>query len=76
MVIINVEKAKLIAHGIRRQKREEEFAPLDSIIMKQIPGNSLTEAEASRQVIRDKYATMQADINSATTVDEIKSILG
>jgi len=76
MVIINVEKAKLIAHGIRRQKREEEFAPLDAIIMKQIPGNSLTEAEASRQVIRDKYATMQADINSATTVDEIKSILG
>ena len=76
MVIINVEKAKLIAHGIRRTKREEEFAPLDAIIMKQIPGNSLVEAEASRQVVRDKYATMQADINSATTVDEIKSILG
>ena len=76
MVTINVEKAKLVAHGIRRRNRDEEFAPFDAIIMKQIPGNSMVEAEASRQVIRDKYATMQSDINEATTVDEIKSILG
>lgn len=76
MIIINVEKAKLVAHGIRRNKRDEEFAPYDAIIMKQIPGNSMVEAEASRQAIRDKYATMQSDINSATSVEEIKSILG
>ena len=76
MITINLNKAKDIAHDIRRAKREEEFAPLDAVIMKQIPGNDATEAEAARQTIRDKYAAMQTAINAAATPEEIKTTLG
>jgi hypothetical protein len=76
MITINLNKAKDIAHDIRRTKREEEFAPLDAVIMKQIPGNDATEAEAARQAIRDKYAAMQAEINAASTPESIKTALG
>jgi hypothetical protein len=75
MIIINMDKAKAIGHDIRRAQREEEFAPFDAIIMKQIPGNSAEEAEASRQEIRFKYALIQDAINVAETTDEIKSAL-
>ena len=37
MIVINIDKAKGIAHEIRRAKRAEEFAPYDEVIMKQIP---------------------------------------
>ena len=76
MITINLNKAKDIAHDMRRAKREEEFAPLDAVIMKQIPGNDATEAEAARQAIRDKYAAMQTAINAAATPEEIKTTLG
>ena len=76
MITINLTKAKDIAHDIRRAKREEEFAPLDAVIMKQIPGNDATEAEAARQAIRDKYAAMQVAINAASTPENIKTALG
>lgn len=76
MITINLNKAKDIAHDIRRAKREEEFAPLDAVIMKQIPGNDAAEAEAARQAIRDKYAAMQVEINAASTPEEIKITLG
>jgi hypothetical protein len=75
MITINMDKAKAIGHDMRRQKREEEFAPFDAIIMKQIPGNSAVEAEASRQAIREKYALIQDVIEGATTVEEIKTAL-
>ena len=75
MITINMDKAKAIGHDIRRTKREAEFAPFDAIIMKQIPGNSAVEAEASRQEIRFKYALIQDAINVAETTDEIKSAL-
>ena len=75
MIVINIDKDKGIAHDIRRAKRAEEFAPYDEVIMKQIPGNDATVAEAARQVIRDKYATIQTNIDAATTVDELKSIV-
>jgi hypothetical protein len=74
-VDVDLDKAKDIGHDIRRTKREAEFAPFDAIIMKQIPGNSATEAEASRQEIRFKYALIQDAINVAETPDEIKSAL-
>lgn len=73
---INLEKAKNIAHDIRRIKREEEFAPYDNIIAKQIPGNSAQQAESERQKIRDKYATMQQQIDNSTTPEQIKTALG
>jgi hypothetical protein len=74
-VDVDLDKAKDIGHDIRRTKREEEFAPFDAIIMKQIPGNSAVEAEASRQEIRFKYALIQDVIEAAETPDEIKSAL-
>ena len=73
MININVNKAKDIAHDIRRAKRAEEFAPLD--IQATIPSQA-SAAESARQVVRDKYATMQTQINSASTPEEIKTALG
>ena len=75
MITVDINKAKEIAHGIRRAKREQEFEPLDAIIMKQIPGNNTEEVEAARQAIRDKYATIQTQIDAATTVDALKAAL-
>ena len=75
MITINIDKAKTIAHDVRRAARAEEFKPHDEIIMKQIPGADATEAEAARAAIRTKYDTMQTAINSATTVDQIKSAM-
>lgn len=76
MIKINIEKAKSIAHEIRRAARAEEFKPYDEIIMKQIPNSSTVEAEASRQEIRNKYAEMQDNIDTADTVEKIKQALG
>ena len=75
MIIVNLDKAKGIAHDMRRAAREEEFAPLDAVIMKQIPGVDAQEAEAARQAIREKYAAIQTEIDAATTPDEIKAAL-
>ena len=75
MITINIDKAKTIAHGIRREARANEFKPHDEVIMKQIPGNDFTQAEAARAAIRTKYSEMQTTIDSATTLEEIKSVL-
>jgi hypothetical protein len=71
-IVINITKAKAIAHDIRRAARSAEFAPLD--IKATIPSEAVA-AEAARQVIRDKYAAMQTAIDAATTTDEIKAVL-
>ena len=76
MIVINIEKAKGIAHEIRRAKRAEEFAPYDEVIMKQIPDVDATEAEASRQAIRDKYATIQTNIDSIADVESLTTLVG
>jgi len=73
MITINIDKAKDIAHDIRRAKRSEEFAPLD--VQATIPSQA-SAAESARQLIRDKYAAMQTQINSAFTPEEIKTALG
>jgi hypothetical protein len=72
MITINLAKAKDIAHKKRRAARTEEFKPLD--VKATIPAEAVT-AEAARQVIRDKYATMQAQMDLAATVDELKALL-
>lgn len=76
MITINMEKAKTIAHDRRRAARQEEFAPYDKIISAQIPGNDAVAAEAARAEIRAKYATMQTQIDEATSINEIKAALG
>ena len=75
MITINIDKAKTIAHDKRREARSEEFKPHDEIIMKQIPGADSTAAEAARAAIRTKYTEMQTAIDSASTVDAIKSAM-
>ena len=72
MIKINIDKARSIAHDKRRAARAEEFAPLD--IKATIPSEA-AEAEAARQVIRDKYAVLQDQMDAATTVDELKALL-
>lgn len=72
MIRINIEKAKSIAHDVRRAKRAEEFAPLD--IKATIPAEAAA-AEAARQAIREKYADMQVAIDQAATPDELKEII-
>ncbi len=74
MITININKAKTIAHDMRRAARTEEFKPYDDAIAKQIPGQ-MEGAEAARQVIREKYAAIQANINAAATPEEIKAAL-
>ena len=75
MITINLNKAKAIAHDARRAARATEFAPHDEVIMKQIPGVDAQAAEAARQAIRDKYAALQAQMDAATTADELKNLL-
>ena len=72
MITVDMTKAKTIAHDKRRQARAEEFAPLD--IKATIPAEA-EAAEAARQVVRDKYATMQTAMDAATTPDELKELL-
>lgn len=76
MITVNVNKAKSIAHTIRRDLREVEFKPYDEIISKQIPGIESSDAEVERQKIRDKYSDMQTKIDVSKTAEQIKSALG
>lgn len=75
MITIDMTKAKDIAHEKRRAARSAEFAPHDEVIMKQIPGVDAQAAEAARQAIRDKYATLQAQMDAAQSADELKALL-
>ena len=75
MISVNLNKAKAIAHDMRREARAKEFEPYDEVIMKQIPGNDATEAESARAAIRTKYETIQTNIDSATTETELKTIV-
>lgn len=75
-ITINIDKAKAIAHGIRRAARAAEFAPYDDIMAKQIPGVDIANVEVARQAIRDQYAEMQDAIDHAGSPAEIKAALG
>lgn len=75
MIVINIDKAKTIAHDMRRTARAAEFAPYDEIIAKRIPGTAEQLAEAARQAIRAKYADMQVAIDAAQSVADIKAAL-
>ena len=50
---INIDKAKQIAHDLRREARAQEFAPLDRKAT--IPSEA-AQAEEQRQQVREKYA--------------------
>lgn len=72
MITVNVDKAKGIAHEVRRAKRTEEFAPLD--VKATIPSEAAA-AEEARAAIRAKYTTIQTNIDSAADVDTLKTII-
>ena len=74
-IAINLDKAKAIAHDVRRATRAAEFAPLDDQIVKQIPGTDVAAVEAQRQTIRDKYAVMQEEMDFSETPDDLKELL-
>ena len=71
MITVNIDKAKAIVHDIRRAARSAEFAPLD--IKATIPSEAVA-AESARQAMREKYTEVQASINAATDVAELKQI--
>lgn len=68
----DISKVKLIAHDRRRAKRAKELAPLD--VEATIPAKA-NQAEAARQVIRDKHAVLQTAIDNATTEAALKQLL-
>ena len=72
MITVNVDKAKFIAHEVRRAKRTEEFAPLD--VKATIPSEAVA-AEEARAAIRAKYATVQGNIDAAADVATLKTIV-
>lgn len=72
MIVVNINKAKDIAHDKRRADRSAEFAPLD--IKATIPSEAVA-AEAARQAVREKYAEKQAAIDAAQTVEELKEVM-
>jgi len=72
MITVNVDKAKGIAHEVRRAKRTEEFAPLD--VKATIPSEAVA-AEEARAAIRAKYATVQGNIDAAADVATLKTIV-
>jgi hypothetical protein len=59
-------------HDIRRAKRTAEFAPLD--VKATIPSEAAA-AEAARQAVREKYAAVQSQIDAASGVSELKTIV-
>ena len=71
-IVIDITKAKVIAHDARRAARSLEFAPLD--VKATIPSEAAA-AEAARQAVREKYAAIQADIDSAPGIPELKLIV-
>ena len=75
MITVNIDKAKTIAHGLRREARAEEFEPLDAVIARQIPGTDISAVEAQRQGVRDKFAQAKAAIDAAQTPAEITEVL-
>lgn len=72
MIQVDINKAKEISHAKRRDARKAEFTPLD--IEATIPALA-EQAEAERQLIRDKYAAIQTQIDESNTVEELKEIL-
>tara|TARA_R110000796_G_scaffold147922_1_gene264763 strand:+ start:1372 stop:1608 length:237 start_codon:yes stop_codon:yes gene_type:complete len=75
MITVNIDKAKVISHDKRREARSAEFAPLDEVIMKQIPGTDAAAVEEARAVIRIKYEDLQVSIDAASDVTTLNTIL-
>lgn len=74
MITIDLNKAREITHEKRRIARAEEFKPFDEVIALQLPGQDANQAETQRQLIRDKYAAIQLEIDACEDIDSLKTI--
>jgi hypothetical protein len=72
LINADLEAAKEISNEMRRDARALEFAPLD--IEATIPSKA-ESAEAKRQAIREKYDLIQTQIEKATEISELKTIV-
>ena len=72
MISVNLNKAKEIAHDVRRKTRAELFKSLDVEVT--IPMYA-EAAEAKRQEIRDQFAEIQEKIDAADCADVLKNLL-
>ena len=76
VVAIDINKAKEITHDKLREARAGEFKPLDAQInIYATNATKVTEIESQRQVIRDKYTTIQENIDACVSADELKTII-
>jgi hypothetical protein len=71
MIIIDLSKAKIIAHDIRRARRADAFKPIDEAIARRIPGTDIDELETKRQSIRDSDEKLQNKINAVKSVEKL-----
>jgi hypothetical protein len=71
---VDLERARKIAHDLRRQHRDESFRPWDDIVARQIPGRT-GEAEFAREQIRTRDAQSQREIDAATSPEQILALL-
>lgn len=72
MIKVDLQKAKALAHDVRRAKRNEKFAPLD--IKATIPAEA-ADAESKRELLRNDDALKQIAIDSASDVTELKQTM-
>ena len=72
MITVDILKAKEISHAKRRDARQAELSPLD--IKATIPMFA-EQAEADRQLVREKYDAIQIEIDAAQTVEELKTLI-
>ena len=75
MIKIDLARSKDIAHDTRRRRRAEAFAPLDEAIAKQIPGTDLQAVEAKRKAIRASDESLQNQIDSAKSIQELSELI-
>ncbi len=75
-VEVDVVKAKETVHDMRRDKREEEFKPLDkSMVIHILDTAKSTPIELERKKVRDKYADIQTDIDNCADEAELRALI-
>ena len=72
MIKVDINKAKEIVHTKRRYVRANLLKQLDTEATVPLLAK---QAEVQRQVIRDKFAAIQTEIDNAKTSDQLKGII-
>lgn len=72
VLVEDLAKSKTVAHNIRRQVRDTEFTPWDRKVT--IPSEAVA-AEAEREAIRLKHAQIQTDIDNATDIATLRTVI-